>query len=324
MADHPVRLARQNGFVDILDDDVEGIAGPEYDDAGPLENDFDHLLRLRHKAGTLPDGRPADDFEKEVQVKQLQEAEEEERNPYVRINPRIETSILGNEILIEAGGASGERDAVYWSGEDDDARSVSVVLANPALLGDIASRVQSGWPTSSNAAAATYNIYRPYAIIRYGTRGGTATAAVDIGRGCQVTLVASAVYVRLGMDLNTAGTNVNANMLLSAMLAFGPKASSAPVTRTRYIDSLAAAGTSTVIIPAFATQLLPLQRSDVSGSLELDIRDAGGTTIQYVALAGSQVMDPIPLANDAYDILVTNAASPSPTVNIRLVFGLNL
>lgn len=284
---------------------------------GQYETDFGAMVRQLGEASVDRDGAPVGDLEREIQFRNLKRAEKNKQAPQVRTNPPATDACLGQTVSVTSGGQ--EQDCCWWTAEDEDSCTIVINLwnAGAGAFGGGGTK----WPSATNPSSVNYS-YRPYAVIIFGTDGGAARVVVDIGTGCQVRVAASSVYVKIGMDAAPAGTAAG-TMQLGAAIAFRNASHGMPITKTLYIDSLANAGTSTVVVPLFAKLLLPLQRSDLAGAVNLDFKDAAGTILYSRALTATQVMtESEPLANDVYQITVTNNGPDTSTY--RLVFGLSL
>lgn len=274
-----------------------------------FEDDFTALLRQK---GEAREGVEGDDLKQEIQYRRMMSAEANARAPRVRTSPAsLGEAVMGSELVIVGGNAPVV--AAYWNGDADESTTIAVMLSRAA-------RINAGFPTGADPNTAKPFAYRPFARVLLGTRAGIATFDVDVNRGCHFSVACSSITVLLGIDAPPSGS-VAATMLLAADIALGRVRSQIPIARTSYVDSLANAGTQAIVVPAFAQALLPIQRSDLAGAVNVDFRDANATVLYSRALSAGQVMtENIPVADDVYDVLVTN--NGPNTSNYRLVWGL--
>lgn len=273
-----------------------------------LGDEFTNLMGSINRAFALPDGSFTDEMSAMVALRQEKQAQEDDEAPRVSINPpSARKGLLGGAGLM-ANGAPAQR-VVNWSADRmDEAIPLSI------FVGPVGSD-QFGVFTANGAQN------RPYANVYWlGGRGTPMSAQVDIGKGKHFNLHGSFCAVDIGLDAgNAAGS-----MSLGAWLSFYPVSRQTPMTRTLYM-SIAAAGTSTQIIPSCATGLLPLQvdlATFTSNGILMTFRDRNGTTthVSTLQLNGQQV-SPIPIGDDDYDIVFTN--NEAGTVAIRAIFELS-
>ena len=210
---------------------------------------------------------------------------------------------------------------IAWTGEEIESQPVTFIIQNLGRFVSTSTAVGQGyfaWPSASGVTAQ----YRPYAIVQFGNGANLTTFNVDIGRGIQMTVCGSSVYVSVALDVNgTPATQVA--MSIGGSLAFFACQKNAPIMRTGFVDSLAAAGTQAIVIPSFAQTLLPVQMDDGAGTgqARLSFRDVS-TGVLYrldIGSPGAQTT-PIPIANDVYDVLITNTGANTTTY--RLPFQL--
>lgn len=142
---------------------------------------------------------------------------------------------------------------------------------------------------------------------------------VDIGRGQRFTATASFVGVTLQALAPPVGYNAG-SIALWCGLGHGQARSAAPVVYTQYVDQLAPAGVTNVIIPPRANFLLPLRSSDVNNTVQLDFLDNTGAIIDSLQFGNGAMITPAPL-EDAYSINITNQGMA--TVNYRPCFQLS-
>lgn len=278
-------------------------------------SEFDHLLDNYARADA---NSPANDLDMHVRVRDIEQAEANAIAPFACINPAsFDRGNLGQSVLLKAGAlvnplivsifADGEEQMVaFWPGEAREACPVTVTAA-PVL------------PYSAG-------IVRAVAVIKWGVHGAKFEVEVDLGTGFSLTINASNVYLSLYLEGGTftggSGAATMVDQIVAGSIGFQQADHQQPVVRSvPSAGTVAAAGTFTVLRPAFATSLLSFERGDISGPTTLAFRDQNGTTRftrQYGALV--YIDTPISLPGEIASILVTNGGAAA--TNINLVFGL--
>ncbi len=306
--------------------------GGDYGPAVPTE--WDGLVHDIAASKVNEEGEPVSELEAAARLQRLQEEQEGADATFTQINPRSVkpgVTLLGTTALIQYGGtpgsgsftgsggvsgprvASSEAPVIRWDGLERDTRTVTIACG-------IIQGSGGTYPTATSGGNKL--AYRYYAHVLWGTAQGQALEAkIDIGRGTQFRLAAAFVYCNVAADPIPSSGYVAGSALLTGTLGFFGVSSQAPVTRTAYVDGLGAGLSQTIIIPAFAQSILPIQLDLTTGNVELQFRDAGGTVVGRADLLspGKQVA-PIPLAQDYYDVVVTN--NDTSAVTTRLVFQL--
>lgn len=304
-----IAVARQQEMVGSLPRTYDPFEQAQAIDNNQLGDEFTNLMGSINRAFALPDGSFADDLSAMVSMREEQQIREDGETPRVLITPpSARKGLLGGAALM-ANGAPAQR-VVNWSADRmDEAIPLSI------FVGPVASDPLGVFPTAGAQNRGYANIYW------LGGRGVPMSAQVDVGKGKHFNLHGSFCAVDVGLDAgNAAGS-----MSLGAWLSFYPVSRQTPMTRTIYIAALAAAGTSTQIIPSCATGLLPLQvdlATFTSSGILMTFRDRNANVIYRDTLLtnGSQVA-PIPLSDDAYDVVITN--NEAGAVTMRLIFELS-
>jgi len=112
-------------------------------------------------------------------------------------------------------------------------------------------------------------------------------------------------------------------MKLAGMLSFYPVIRTTPVTRTKYIDFIAAIAVN-VVVPAFAKNVSVWRGGVSTVALTLDFKDTAGNVLYtFLLAAGSSMTDPIPLSDDVASIDVTKTAGADNAFDVRLIFELS-
>lgn len=254
----------------------------------------------------------ADQLAHKAMLRQAKIAKENAEAPYVSIAPASAyKSLLGNQISVSSGEI---KDVARWVGSSSkEALPVTVTLGQVQPLTD--APLEAFIPTA---------IFRPYAVIQWGTQAFMNKAEVDIGRGVQFTLGANTVIVQVAMAPVDSTFPATATMQLDGMLSFYTITRTTPLIRTSFIDYLASMGSVDIAIPNFAVELLPVQMQDSAGSVQLDFLDVTKTyLISTITLPGPGTqITPIPLYDDAVFVRVTNTG-PN-TQSIRLPWSLGI
>lgn len=228
--------------------------------------------------------------------------------PFVRIvPPSILKGTLGGQQQV----AHGQNAQVaLWGGEDAETTAVSVCFAP---VQQIASTPLDAVPVN--------DAFRPYGIVQFGTRGFLVKAEVDIGTGVQFSVPASMVSLQVALEPQPSGSTLApGNMKLAGMLSFLPVTHTPNVTRTVYVDSLAAGNPETIRIPPFSRNFTLFRFATATDSISYRVLDSNGFGIyDDTFAAGSAMSAPVPLSGDAVYIRLTTAAV---STNVRAVFGL--
>ncbi len=209
---------------------------------------------------------------------------------------------LGGNVTLTSGVVINSAPVARWQGQDNETCPVTINLGPVTPL------------------AVSTAVIRPFAYLRWGTYGYNYTAEVDVGTGRQLTVNASMVEVEMALEALAAANSAQAN--LAATLSFRAMVRTSPLCRTRYIDSLAQNGTSTVVVPPYATGILPVQMSDTSGQVQLDFYDTSGTLRYSLQITNGTQISAIPLTGDIVRVIVTNLTGT--TQHIRLPFELSI
>lgn len=267
----------------------------------PFRDDFLEKNRQFAKAAYGPNGEHLDDFDQKWQAQQRAHEELQAGAPFVRINPpSAKRGILGGSATVKSGDVPVQ--VASWIGDDDAEAQPVTVMANP-----------TPYPMVTTSPGVL-NTTRPYALVTFGTGINKATAEVDIGLGCQFTVIGSAVQVQVGMDANVGAVTVSppATLSIGASLGFFQVNRTAPLTRTRYCVADAAGANVTVLVPPFAKRCWWMPWSAVGGppaawtwSFQDAYQYTSGlgvglytiTTLAGQALA-TQMLTPIPLTPD--------------------------
>ena len=241
----------------------------------------------------------------------------------VRFNPNDEDRALGIQATSTV---------ILWQGEKPEAQTVTIDVGRypggsagvtyPNALAPFDPAFPTGQPYG----------YRPYAELQYAVDGYLSEVIrFDIGRGQRITLAAHYVSVIVGMEaplrvINASGDNVPqvpGSMRLGGSLGFFAASSVSPPMNTVALNLLPSGTPSPpIIIPPRASFLLPIQSSGLGDTVDVVIQDVQGFPVgHYSFTAGVPVVNPIPLGNDAYQIVVTNTGHAA---NLRIPFQLAL
>jgi len=270
-------------------------------------DDFDGMLDdVEQVGGSLGD------LDTQAKLARLHRQRLNQAAPFVRTGPpSFGKGTSGNTVLVTQG--QPPTAIANWVADDESEATTIMVTLFPTVdfVGTLPlNMIQTGAPRS-----------RPFAEIRWGSRATPAVARVDMAKGCQFPVSASFVAVNVGLDYVNSST---VQMALGGWLSAFTGQHVTPVKRTIYIDSLAAAGTSTFLVPTFATQLLPPQRTPLSNQFTLDFYDNVNNlifSVQGGAGTTSFMTAPLDLPDDAYSCTLTNDGASSLTVRIPFALG---
>jgi hypothetical protein len=242
--------------------------------------------------------------------------------PFARTNPpsvlqgtvggqQEVTSHPGGIIVNENGqqvARQNKMQVALWSGADAETLPLTVTFGSVSLLSELSNDTDNG-------------AYRPYGIIKFGTRGFSVEAEVDIHRGTQFTVSGSSISLQVAMEPVPVGSvDPPGFMKLTGMVSFWPVTHRTPVTRTRYVDDLVVDANFSV--PAFAKNFT-VWRNDLGAGLFIELLNANlNTMYSYTIPAGGTLFNTIPLSGDILQVKVTNVG-PSPTIAfVRAIFEL--
>jgi hypothetical protein len=228
---------------------------------------------------------------------------------FVRTNPpSVLNGILGNQATV---GLGEQKQVVNWGGEDSETLPCTITCAP----------VSDPQPVGANAT------FRPFAKIRFGTKGFLVNAEVDIGRGMQLTVSGSSVTVMVALppSLQIPPYELPPTMQIAGMLSFYPIVRTVPITRTLYIDTPIGQGSTALFIPPFSKQLR-LAKQVIGVGATINILDSSGNSTlgTYLVPAGTQMTSPILLPNGAEIITLSDTATPANSVAGTLIFELAL
>lgn len=216
-------------------------------------------------------------------------------------------------------GTTQEGQVCRWDGHEEETQAVTVAIFPNANDQDVT------YPRGTNTQGQKL-AYRAFFHAFWGTsRGQPCEVFGDVGRGVQFVVACCYLNVNVGMEAPPP-TYVSGSMAISGTIGFNPSGTSSTIIRTRYVDNLATGGgTQNVTVPLFASQLLALQRSDVSASssVTLNFKDAAGSVLYAFTLTGStQQQQPIPVSGEIFSIDVVNNGNAN--VFVALCFQLSL
>ena len=249
-----------------------------------------------------------------------------------------EATLFGQQVLIQYG-ASGNSTGSYAS--SGGALSGAVVPVSESQVCRWEGRITESMPVTvavnplTSLSGATYPppatgllfSYRNFFRVRWGSgRGQLCQAIGDIGNGVQFTVACSSLYVDVGQDVPYPGVPAG-SIWLNASMSFFSSSRVSQVFRTMYVDQLAAAATTKVTIPAFATTLEAINTATLGNfSIRIDSTPGSsgtGRNLATVSNSATQVRsNAIALPSEAYQVTITNNAGTPQDLN--LVFGLSL
>ncbi|MBI4150705.1 hypothetical protein HY492_01125 [Candidatus Woesearchaeota archaeon] len=275
---------------------------PDVDDFH--QDDVEEFLVLGAEEERAADGTPRSELAQVVNINERRNQEVADRAPFRNINPiSWSRGLLGGFATIPAPPtdttAGNPVQLVYWSSLTDGEVCPVTVSASPLPL-----------PASASAS--------PRAVVRarWGVHNNFFQVDADVGLGVQFVINASSVIVSAYLD-----GGPNASFDIGASIGFYATAPTQPITRTRYLDSLAAATSVTVDRPDFATTVYGVMRSDAAAQILLEFLSLSGTLIgQQVVAANEYLVTPIPMPSNIRRVRVTNQGASA--IQGAISFGL--
>lgn len=174
-------------------------------------------------------------------------------------------------------------------------------------------------PTTSASATQI----RVKGILEFGNAGVQCVAEIDFCQGVVLSVPGS--FVRLSaIDDGSVGLAGAVNVTCGAFVSYKNISTSRPPKRTRYRDT-ALADTASVVftVPAFASQFW-VERTP-SNPMTVSVQRSGLGALYDVNVARGAAMDPLPLSNDAANIVVTNTDGAGLAIDkMRVIFELSL
>lgn len=238
------------------------------------------------------------------------------------------TGMVGNQATFSLGDT---QQLVQYQGDDAHASPITITLGIAAPV-----------PAFSTAPAGNFPLFRPYAMIQFGTKGFLATAYVDIGNGQQFTISGSAVTVTATLPNTIAYEGppfaFPAQIQLAATLSPQTIMRTVPLTFTHYIDALIP-GTLTPLSPQTLGYVPPFARrctfaprgvlatGPLATGVEVIFYDSSFSNVgaYYIPAGDFYLAQPFVLPGDAFAYQVQD---PTPSSTDRppgaLIFELSL
>jgi hypothetical protein len=297
----PLQIVRDSGgLIDVTEPETE-------------DDEFTQLVRDRNRA---LDEAGGDDLAAEVIHRDGKHAALNAQAAFTRNNP---PSALHGNLGSQATPQPGKDpiEVARWTG-NSDAETTPVTCTF-----GIVTKLLAGTPFGP-----AIQPIRPAGVVGFGTSAFLQTFEIDIGLGCQFTLSGSQVSLAVKLDSTPNPANTPPQTTLAAMLSFQVVTRTPRLTRSVYIDNLAAGATSTrTLIPLFGKTLQVL-RYDISlgtagaePAFELTFLDSGGTLIYNVAVAAGPMTE-IFVPPDAQTFYIKNTAAN--IVTYRAMYGLTI
>lgn len=231
---------------------------------------------------------------------------------FARINPpTILRGTLGGKQSV---GLGKRIQVANWAGDDSETMPLTVTLSQVAPL------------ANTQIGAILGVTFRPFGVVKFGTRGYSETVEVDIGLGTQFTVGASAMTIEVALeDTRAIGitTNPTATMDLLGEMSCYTVTKVKPCTRTVYVDNLAPGVSGLLPFPARAKDLT-VCRSDTTTTMSLSFRDTNSNFLYgFTIPIGTGVMQvPVILSGGAAAVIIDNVTAFN--VSSQLVYGLDL
>lgn len=291
-------LPRDVDEMSRVDGDVERVRGSR--PSALAGDDFQEHLEQYDDGAVVGE----DDFDREVRKKSSEVAAAKSRALYVRTSPESSSrALLGGQATIVQG--KSPQQVVNWEGRDIEACAVSVSLM----------------PLSTLTTTLGFGL-RPFGRIRYGTRDGSTEVDVDLGFGTQFTVLASSLYISVGLD-TPAETDPSGSFRLAASIGFGTVTRSFPITRTLYWNNNSSASV-TFARPKLATTIYDIQRVDPTSQITVEFYDGNNVQVGERVLASNQyLLYPISISNDVASMTFSRTSGVNDQ-QVRIICGLAL
>lgn len=236
----------------------------------------------------------------------------------IKYNPSQAESVIGMRSSISI---------VDWQAEDGRPCQVTVEA------GILAQGGPGSFPFATDPSGNPY-VYRQRCQVIMGSPGTMQDVFfIDLNRGQRFTATASYMAVSaeaLAPPTSMAGvggtTFVGGSVVAVGSIGYGIAISRAPTVLTLYADDMAVqplTNSSIVFrIPPRANFLLPVYGSDYTGSFALSFQDVFGTSLGVLAFNSGQLIAPIPIPQDAFQVLLANTGATN--TNTRLIFQISV
>lgn len=278
--------------------------------ADQTSDDVEDRLKQEEAASVDIHGMPVSDLDRHINRDNIKHEEIRHIAPYVRTNPPTAyRGLLGGQAVCQPG--QDPQQVVRWEGEDIESMPVSVAWS----------------PIDSIQNISVADVVLPFVRIQFGTRDGLMSVDVDVGRGGQLSIPASVVYVYLGLY-----TGSTLPFRLTATVGYLPIVRTSTLTFTDYPGGftngvpngigVGVPGAAISFRPSFASSVM-FERSNYADPYTLAFY--GSTSIplyEHVIAANTYLTNPIPIANDIQKMLIVNNGAAG--AQCRVIWGLNL
>jgi hypothetical protein len=275
-----------------------------------FRDDWTEHMRRLSLAQIGPNGELLDDFDQMMQMQRGEQAALRVDAPFVRtVPPSFSKALLGSQVTAKASGP--EVEAARWAADaDEEASSITISV------------------TPLQDTMTANGIFLPYLILRWGSRGQINYAKIDICRGIQLSVCASAVVANIVLE----GTGIAASTLMdfSASLASGVCVRTQPLTSTLFFNNLEGGTVSNRFdIPKFSKSVL-FWRADASQAMSINLKSYATATLwsftRAAAAASGETaaFDSLLLSGDCASFTLSNGAAGGSFCDVRVVFELML
>lgn len=299
-ADQPLNLLRNDGgLIDVMDPETE-------------DSDFTELVRDRNRALEEAGG---DDLAGHI-IYRDEQREKTANEPQTRNPLSAEGAMMGSSAQVTSPvgvsvgsvlqAVAAQATVANWSGKDSNSRMVAVSFQQA--------------PVDPHFGAFAV---KPFGICQFGTQGFSAQVEVDIGTGVVFAVPGSQVVLSVGQDPPVGAENPS-TLTVAGMLSFDPVSKTPAITRTVYIEGLGAgASTGGIAIKPFARSLW-FFRAPFTEPITIEFHNSALALLYSATLAAStNLTDPIPIANDVTNIVITSTGAGGVTHG-RLIYNLGL
>ncbi|MES2179834.1 MAG: hypothetical protein V4550_18380 [Gemmatimonadota bacterium] len=282
-------------------------------------DEVDKYLMDKDKAARAAGG---DDFYTRVEQGKNEHADLNAVAPFVRSNPpSVLDGSLGNVAILQVAATGDDPFATVaqWAGKDAETSVGTITLGTTASKGNFFER--AGGPGGPAPI-------RPYARIKFGTRGFLQSMEVDIGPlGCQLTLSGSQFAIDLAVANVASLPNATAPtsfplVTLYGQISFGAILRTTPITRTVYLDQVGNGSFGGAAIPQFSKSLVVYSTLSTVGKFTVSLLDSAGFVCAAQLVVQGTLMTPMTIPGDAQSIKIDN--TDASACNYRAIFSLGV
>jgi hypothetical protein len=283
-------------------DDGEYLMPSERMDGGDPQID-DEIATAIDVRRAMPN---ADDLSLKAGIRARTHADLGAQAPFMRVNP---VSVLKGTLGGQQQMTTGERpkQVVFWGGDDAETQDLIITLGAVGIFDPY------------SLTLTTIDTLRPYAIVKFGTRGFLQSAEVDIVQGAQFGISGSQCTVEVALEDTVGVGPFRATVPLSGMLSFGCLSKTPRVTRTKYVSALGVnlAASTYILLPPFSRDVWVSPPAEPTTVAFVD--SSGGSSSSFTVAANTIQTNWVPIPGDCVAVRVFGAGASAPA---KIIFGL--